>query len=70
MFQDREQGVRFLVCEGDEEDGPYRDEPEKQRLHRRDTPHHLKNKRIHQQVNVNPENTHQKSLFAGRVCVC
>ncbi len=50
-FQDREQGVRFLVCEGDEEDGPIRDEPEKQRLHRRDTPHHLKNKRIHQQVN-------------------
>ena len=24
-------------------------EPEKQRLHRRDTPHHLKNKRINQQ---------------------
>ena len=25
-------------------------EPERQRLHRRDTPHHLKNKRINQQV--------------------
>ena len=24
------------------------EEPERQRLHRRDTPHHLKNKRIHQ----------------------
>ena len=36
--------VRFQV---DEED-PATDE--KQRLHRRDTPHHLKNKRINQQV--------------------
>ena len=26
------------------------EEPERQRLHRRDTPHHLKNKRINQQV--------------------
>ena len=27
-------------------------EPERQRLHRRDTPHHLKNKRINQQVST------------------
>ena len=26
------------------------EQPEQQRLHRRDTPHHLKNKRINQQV--------------------
>ena len=27
-------------------------EPERQRLHRRDTPHHLKNKRINQPVST------------------
>ena len=48
-------GVRFVVNEqGDDEDdddeGPHLDAGEKQRLHRRDTPHHLKNKRINQQV--------------------
>ena len=47
-YQDIEpQGVRFMVNDrfpGEDE------EPEKQRLHRRDTPHHLKNKRINQQV--------------------
>ena len=41
--------VRFMVENripgADEEE-----EPERQRLHRRDTPHHLKNKRINQQV--------------------
>ena len=31
-------------------DRELQDEPTGQRLHRRDTPHHLKNKRIHQQV--------------------
>ena len=42
--EDNEQAaVRFKV-----EDDPANDE--KQRLHRRDTPHHLKNKRINQQV--------------------
>ncbi len=49
-FQDREQGVRFQVSEGVDEDSICRDEPEKLRLHRRDTPHHLKNKRINSQV--------------------
>ena len=37
--------VRFQVDEDPAND-------EKQRLHRRDTPHHLKNKRINQQVFV------------------
>ena len=42
--EDHEQtAVRFKV----DEDGV---NEEKQRLHRRDTPHHLKNKRINQQV--------------------
>ena len=43
--EDHEQtAVRFKVDEEGVSD-------EKQRLHRRDTPHHLKNKRINQQVN-------------------
>lgn len=43
------QGVRFLVSDRVPGEDP-ESEPEKQRLHRRDTPHHLKNKRINQQV--------------------
>ncbi|XP_040572350.1 protein lap4 isoform X4 [Lepeophtheirus salmonis] len=43
--------VRFLVeSEAALDDTDHGSEPERQRLHRRDTPHHLKNKRIHQQV--------------------
>ena len=49
LIQEAEQqGVRFLVSDhvpGEDPEG----EPERQRLHRRDTPHHLKNKRINQQ---------------------
>jgi len=41
--EDRDTAVRFKVDEEGVND-------EKQRLHRRDTPHHLKNKRINQQV--------------------
>ena len=44
----REDGVRFSV-DGVEEGV---DREDKMRLHRRDTPHHLKNKRINQQVNT------------------
>ena len=40
---EEETGVRFRV---EEEPGP---EADKMRLHRRDTPHHLKNKRINNQ---------------------
>jgi hypothetical protein len=49
-LQDRESsgGVRFNVVDNNEEGANYSEE--KQRLHRRDTPHHLKNKRINQQV--------------------
>ncbi len=46
-FQEHERGVKFNV---EEEDGYPPGAGEKQRLHRRDTPHHLKNKRINQQV--------------------
>lgn len=42
------QGVRFLVSDRVPGEDP-ENEPERQRLHRRDTPHHLKNKRIHNQ---------------------
>jgi protein scribble len=55
MMEDEEaeqQGVRFLVSDhvpGEDPEG----EPERQRLHRRDTPHHLKNKRINQQQSLN-----------------
>ena len=41
--EEEETGVRFRV---EEEPGP---EGDKMRLHRRDTPHHLKNKRINNQ---------------------
>ena len=41
--EEEETGVRFRV---EEEAGP---EGDKMRLHRRDTPHHLKNKRINSQ---------------------
>ena len=41
--EDHESAVRFKV----DDDGSGED---KMRLHRRDTPHHLKNKRINQQV--------------------
>ena len=45
------QGVRFLVSDRvPGEDIPENEPEERQRLHRRDTPHHLKNKRIHNQV--------------------
>ena len=43
QMEDEETGVRFRV---EEEPGP---EGDKMRLHRRDTPHHLKNKRINNQ---------------------
>merc|ERR1712203_780618 len=44
-------GVRFHGLDGNGNglDREFQDEPTGQRLHRRDTPHHLKNKRIHQQ---------------------
>ena len=42
------------------------EEPERQRLHRRDTPHHLKNKRINQQV----LNSIQYFLFLLGVLCC
>ena len=42
----REDGVRFSV----DGVGEGVDSEDKMRLHRRDTPHHLKNKRINQQV--------------------
>ena len=41
--EEEETGVRFRV---EDEAGP---EGDKMRLHRRDTPHHLKNKRINNQ---------------------
>ncbi len=44
----REDGVRFSV----DGVGEGVDREDKMRLHRRDTPHHLKNKRINQQVGV------------------
>ena len=47
FLQECERGVKFNV---DEEGGDGSNAGEKQRLHRRDTPHHLKNKRINQQV--------------------
>ena len=48
------QGVRFLVSDRvPGEDVPENEPEERQRLHRRDTPHHLKNKRIHNQVKIN-----------------
>ena len=43
QMDEEETGVRFRV---EEEPGP---EGDKMRLHRRDTPHHLKNKRINNQ---------------------
>ena len=46
-------GVRFNITENDEENNHEEEAAggeEKQRLHRRDTPHHLKNKRINKQV--------------------
>ena len=43
--------MRFRGLDGNGLDREFQDEPTGQRLHRRDTPHHLKNKRIHQQVN-------------------
>ena len=43
QMEEEETGVRFRV---EEEPGP---EGDKMRLHRRDTPHHLKNKRINNQ---------------------
>ena len=43
QVEEEETGVRFRV---EEEPGP---EGDKMRLHRRDTPHHLKNKRINSQ---------------------
>ena len=52
--QDRDvHGVRFQGLDGNGLDREFQDEPTGQRLHRRDTPHHLKNKRIHQQVIYN-----------------
>jgi len=48
-----ERGVKFNVEDGgNATSGGEQDYPpgEKQRLHRRDTPHHLKNKRVNQQV--------------------
>lgn len=49
LQESEQQGVRFLVSDRVPGEDP-ESEPERQRLHRRDTPHHLKNKRINQQV--------------------